>query len=201
MNTLLAYFQHHYQSSLLLKTLLTITKFYAKSFRSDFYSVLRHITEIALQNSQYNNDEYVKELFNLLTTFPTICSSLFNEDEECITNVLNVCEVYLHAGSANGISAALRFLNRVLQLESDCDHVFAIIAQAAPSLLQFVITECTNWQRPVLRLGASFVFYLTMAIMQQPRERSQTVLNALVMQYPNVFTQEELGKIAGYFES
>lgn len=178
---------------------MTLTKFYAKDFPSDFYSVLQHITKIALANSQYNNDEYIKELFTLFTTLPSVCSSMFNADQECISDVLRVCEIYIHTGSLNGKSACFRFLNRLLQLETDNDQVFSIMAQGAPQLLQLVITECISWERPVLRLASTFIFYLLMVVLPQPQERSKTVVDMIASHYPETFTQDELVKIMNFF--
>ena len=136
MNILIAYFQKYYQSSLLIKTILTLTNFYAKDYPTDFFQVLKHITQIALANSQYNNDEYVKELFSLFSTLPCVCSHQFNEDSECIQNVLRLCEVYLHTASFTGKSTCFRFLNRLLQLEDNNNNVFSLINQVSSQFLQ-----------------------------------------------------------------
>lgn len=200
MNGLLAFFQHHFQSSLLLKTLTLLTKFYSKDFKNDFYSVLRHISQIALNNTYYNNDEYIKELLTLFTVLPSVCPALFNADAQCIRDVLKVCEVYLHSASLQGKAACFRFLNRLLQMETDCDQIFASLNQIAPDLLHFVIEECINWERPVLRSGSSFLFHLMMVSVPQPAERSRIVVDALAATYPTIFTQEELAKIAGFME-
>lgn len=199
MNVLIGYFQKYYQSSLLLKTITLLTKVYAREFPADFYNVLKNIAKIALSNSQYNNDEYLKELFVLLATLPSICSSHFGYDQECISDVLQICEVYLRTGSMSGKSSCFRFLNRVLQMENDSERIFAVISQVAPQLLQLVICECINWERPLLRLGSNFVFYLVMAIIPQSEERSKTIIDMIATQYPESFSQEELKRIAGLF--
>ena len=62
-----------------------------------------------------------------------------------------------------------------------------------------MICECIKWERPILRAGASFIFHLVMAIIPQSQERSRTIVNMIAIQYPEVFSQEELAKINDLF--
>ena len=61
--------------------------------------------------------------------------------------------------------------------------------------------ECVNWERSLLRLGASFLFNLVMAIWKSPLERRSVLIEAITKNYQETFTQEELVRIATIFEA
>ena len=70
MDVLLAYFQLYPTSSSLLKTMAFLSNMFAASFADSFYSAFRAIASLSLAQTRFNEEEYVCELFTLLSSFP-----------------------------------------------------------------------------------------------------------------------------------
>ena len=135
MNTLIRYLQQDSQNSLLLKTVTSLTQFYAKSYPEDFYSVLKNVAMIAEMNLTFNSDDYVRELMALFGSFSTVCCYQFNGDVGCIQTVLRICEGYVQSAANRGKVACFAFMNKMLRLEADNENIKLVFVQMAPHLV------------------------------------------------------------------
>ena len=135
MDVLLAYFQLYPTSSSLLNTMAFLSNMFAASFADSFYSAFRAIASLSLAQTRFNEEEYVCELFTLLSSFPLQFPRQFNRDPPCVLDVLRTADAYLHSASTRGKTACFALLNKIAKLQTDNDAVLQVLAQAAPTLL------------------------------------------------------------------
>ena len=112
-----------------------LSNMFARSFADAFYSAFRAIASLSLRQTDFNEEEYVCELFSLFTAFPLQFPHQFNQDPPCVLDVLQTSNAYLHSASSRGKTACLALLTKIAQLQQDNDAVRHVLSQAAPTLL------------------------------------------------------------------
>ena len=106
-----------------------------QNFENGLYSAFRAIASLSLAQTRFNEEEYVCELFTLLSSFPLQFPRQFNRDPSCVLDVLRTADAYLYSASTRGKTACFALLNKIAKLQTDNDAVLQVLAQAAPTLL------------------------------------------------------------------
>lgn len=141
MNTLIRFLQHDFKNTQLMKTISSLTQFYAKSYQDDFYSVLKNIAFLAEANLSFNSDDYIRELIALFNSFATVYCYQFNADMECIQVVLHVCKEYIQSAAHRGKVACFAFMSKLLRLEADNENIKLVFNQLAPSFMDVWVMD------------------------------------------------------------
>lgn len=141
MNILLSYFQHYPHSTVLLKTLTSLTKFYGKDFAPAFFAVIRDIANIAFANLEFNDENYVRELMQLFAVTPYICCAQLNQNPECITTILRVADSYVNTAPNRAKMACFSLLNRLVRCETDNDNIVKVVTSLAGVFLTVIETK------------------------------------------------------------
>ena len=141
MNTLIPFLQHDFKNTQLMKTISSLTQFYAKSYQDDFYSVLKNIAFLAEANLSFNSDDYIRELIALFNSFATVYCYQFNADMECIQVVLHVCKEYIQSAAHRGKVACFAFMSKLLRLEADNENIKLVFNQLAPSFMDVWVMD------------------------------------------------------------
>ena len=135
MDILIAFFRSDLRNALVLKTIASLTRFYANSHAQQFYVVIRNVANVAQTDLNYNSEEYVRELITLFSTLPTVCCAMLNADKECIQWIISITQHYMFTSSNRARTSCLSLLHKMLQLQTDNDVINAVFTEVAP---QFV---------------------------------------------------------------
>ena len=117
---------------------------FASSHAEAFYAAFRTIVSITANYTSYNDEEYVRELFDLFSVFPLQYPAQFNRDAECVMTIFRISNSYIRSAPTRAKMAVFSMLTKVLKLEHDNDAILQIAAQIAPDLLTVGIFDSLN---------------------------------------------------------
>ena len=113
-----------------------LVKFYGRDYGDAFYDALRYIAGIAFQNREYNDEEYVRELMPILSSFPLMWGARLNSDVECVTSIMMIALNYLYTTPLRGKMACFSLLSNLINRKEDIETVRAFLLQHHPSILR-----------------------------------------------------------------